>query len=124
MVKSSFVQLKIFYTKYKGLNIDDFKNKNVLAFAGIGNPKNFFNLLKNNNINVLKEFSFPDHYNYLDKELDNLIEKSKELDAILLTTEKDFFRINENYKNSIKHLKIKIEIHNKNEFIEEIKKII
>jgi len=53
-----------------------------------------------------------------------LINKAKEENCSLLTTEKDFFRINENYKKNIKHLKIKVEIENKSQFIEEIKKII
>ena len=55
----------------------------------------------------MEEISFPDHYNYSDKELENLINKAKEKNAILLTTEKDFFRIDENYKNNIKHLENK-----------------
>ena len=44
--------------------------------------------------------------------------------TILLTTEKDYFRISENYKKNISFIKIKIEIENKNQFIGEIKKII
>jgi len=39
-------EIKIFYTKYRAKNINEFKNKKVIAFAGIGNPVNFFNLLK------------------------------------------------------------------------------
>ena len=53
-----------------------------------------------------------------------MINKAKEINATLLTTEKDFFRINENYRKNIKHIKIKVEIENKNQFIEEIKKVI
>jgi len=68
-------EVKIFYTKYIPQNIDDFKNNKVIAFAGIGNPENFFDLLKDNNIKVLKEKKFPDHYNYSEKELENLISK-------------------------------------------------
>jgi len=117
-------EIKIFYSKYKAQNIDKFKNKKVTAFAGIGNPVNFFNLLKNNNIDILEEISFPDHYEYLDKELENLIYKAKENHTILLTTEKDYFRINENYKKNINCLKIVVEIENRNQFIEEIKKVI
>ena len=116
--------VKIFYTKYKVLNINEFKKKKVLCFAGIGNPDSFFNLLKVNDINILEEISFPDHYNYSDNELENLINKAKEKNAILLTTEKDFFRIDENHRKNIKHLKIKVEIENKNQFIEEINKVI
>jgi tetraacyldisaccharide 4'-kinase len=117
-------EVKIFYTKYKGLNIDEFKNKEVTAFAGIGNPENFFNLLKDNNINVVKEMKFPDHYNYSKKELENLINEAKENNTILITTEKDYFRIDENYKKNINYLKIAVDIKNRNQLIEEIKKII
>jgi len=117
-------EIKIFYTKYKAQNIDEFKNKKVTAFAGIGNPINFFNLLRDNNIDILEEISFPDHYNYFGKELENLINKAKENNTILLTTEKDFLRIEENYKKNINYLKIIVEIENRNQFIEEIKKVI
>jgi len=99
-------------------------NKKVIAFAGIGNPENFFNLLKDNNIDILEEISFPDHYNYFDKELENLINKAKENNTILLTTEKDYLRIDDNYKKNINFLKIAVEIENRNQFIEEIKKVI
>ena len=117
-------EIKIFYTKHKGQNIDEFKNKKVTAFAGIGNPVNFFNLLKDNNINTVEEIKFPDHYNYSEKELENLISKAKEYNAILLTTEKDYLRIDENYKKNINCLKIVVEIENRNQFIDEIKKVI
>ena len=117
-------KIKIFYTKYKPQNIDEFKNKKVTAFAGIANPKKFFNLLKYNNIDVVKEIKFPDHYNYSEKELENLINNAKANNTILLTTEKDYFRINQNYKKKINYLKILVEIENRNQFIDEIKKII
>ena len=117
-------EIKIFYTKYKAQNIDEFKNKKVTAFAGIGNPINFFNLLRDNNIDILEEISFPDHHNYFDKELENLINKAKENNTILLTTEKDYLRIDDNYKKNINFLKIAVEIENRNQFIEEIKKVI
>ena len=117
-------EVKIFYAKYIPQNISKFKNKKVIAFAGIGNPENFFDLLKNNNVNVLEEINFPDHYNYSHEEMKNLIDNSKIKDAILLTTEKDFFRIDVSYRKKIEHLKIKIEIENKKLFIKEIKKVI
>jgi len=117
-------KIKIYYTKYKPTNINEFKNKNILAFAGIGNPINFFNLLKKNNINIIEEKKFPDHHNYSEKELNDLINKAKEKNSILLTTEKDYFRINQKYKKNINFLRIKVEIENIDDFVEEIKKII
>ena len=117
-------KIKIYYTKYKAANINEFKNKNILAFAGIGNPVNFFDLLKKNNINITKAKKFPDHYNYSKKELEDLVNKAKEKNSILLTTEKDYFRINQKYKKNINFLKIKVEIENKDRFVEEIKIVI
>ena len=116
--------IKIFYTKYVPQNINEFKDNKVIAFAGIGNPKNFFDLLKENKINLKEEINFPDHYAYSENDLKNLLNKIQENNTILLTTEKDYFRIAENYKKNIKYLKIKTEIENRSKFVEEIKKII
>ena len=116
--------IKIFYSKYKPQNISGFKNRKIICFAGIGNPINFFDLLKKNEINVLEQTSFPDHHNYSKTELDILIKKAKENNATLLTTEKDYLRIEEKYRGNINCLKIKVEIENKNSFIELIKKSI
>jgi len=116
--------IKIFYSEYKPQNINEFKNKKTICFAGIGNPDNFFDLLKENQINILEQSSFPDHHNYSKAELDNLTKKANEKAAILLTTEKDYLRIHENDRKNIKYIKIKTEIKNKEEFIKEIKKII
>jgi len=117
-------KIKIFYANYKPLNINEFKNEKVIAFAGIGNPKNFFHLLNNYKLNIVETIEFPDHHKYSKKELENLINKIKENNTILLTTEKDYFRIPKDYKENIKYLKIKIEIENNNQLVENIKKII
>ena len=77
-----------------------------------------------NRLDIVETIKFPDHQKYSEEELENLLNKSKDKNFILLTTEKDYFRISENYKKNIEYLKIKIEIENKNQFIEEIKKII
>jgi len=115
---------KIFYTNHIPKNINDFQNKKITAFAGIGNPDNFFDLLKSCKFDIIETIKFPDHHKYSNKELENLLNKIKQNNSILLTTEKDFFRIPERYKKNIKCLKIKVEIENKEQFIDEIKKII
>ena len=119
-IKEVNKNIRIFYSIYKIKNPDKFKNKKVVAFAGIGNPSNFFNLLKKNNINVKKTFSFPDHHNYSNKDYDYLL-KLKEQDVLLVTTEKDYSRLNDNMKKSFEYLEIDLEIENKSEFINLIK---
>ena len=115
-IKKINENIKIFYSKYKIKNLDKFKNKKVLAFAGIGNPSNFFELLKKNDINVKETISYPDHYNYSEEDYGFLIKK-KEQDVLLATTEKDYYRLNEKMKESFDYVDVDLEIVNKNEFI-------
>ena len=81
-------------------------------------------MLVDNKLNIVETIKFPDHHKYSEKELENLSNKIKDNNSILLTTEKDYYRISEKYKKNVKCLKINIEIENKNQFIDEIKKII
>ena len=46
-------KIKIFYSNYKPQNTAEFKNKKIVAFAGIGNPENFFDLLRDNKLNIV-----------------------------------------------------------------------
>ena len=46
-------EIKIFYVSYKLQNANEFKNKKVVAFAGIGNSQNFFDLIEKNNIEMV-----------------------------------------------------------------------
>jgi len=117
-------RIKIFYSKYIPVNIDAMKNKNITAFAGIGNPENFFSLLRKNNVDIVEKIEFPDHYNYTHEELNNLINKAQKNNSILVTTEKDYSRIGENYKKKITFLKVSFEIENYDKFVQEIKKTI
>jgi tetraacyldisaccharide 4'-kinase len=110
--------LHIFYSKYKINNIEKFKNREITAFAGIGNPTNFFDLLKENNLNIKKTYSFPDHHNYSEKDFKKIInDKSTKI----ITTEKDFYRMNEVQKQSCEYVKVDLEIKNKDKFKEIIK---
>ena len=110
--------IKIFYSKYKIKNIENFKNKEIVAFAGIGNPSNFFHLLKENNINIKKTYSFPDHYNYSENDFSKII---GDKNMKIITTEKDYFRMNDKQKQNCEFVKVDLEIENKSEFVNLIK---
>ena len=51
-VKKVSREIEIFYSKYIAKNTNEFKNKKLFAFAGIGNPENFFNLLRRSDLNL------------------------------------------------------------------------
>ena len=112
---------KIFYSKYIPENIDKFKNNKIIAFAGIGNPMNFIDLLNEYNLNIVDTISFPDHYTYKAHDIDLLKKKANKLDATLVTTEKDYIRLDNSLKTNINYLKVKLEIENKERLIELLK---
>jgi len=116
--------IDIFYFQYKPIDIKNYLDKSVIAFAGIGNPEGFFELLRKNNINTFKNSPFPDHHNYTDHEIKKLINQAEENNAALLTTEKDFLRIKKEFHDKISVLKIELIIEKKNELIDKIKRIV
>jgi len=117
-------KLIFFYYNYYAKNLLDLKNKKLIAFAGIGNPKNFFNFLKLNQLNIIKEISYPDHYQYTKKELDYLIELEKKYAAKLITTEKDSFRINPFFRKKFIVVPIETKFQDEKNFKDTIEKFI
>jgi len=65
----------------------------VLAFAGIGRPEKFFRTLHQIGARVITTQSFADHHRYTAPELLALKSAAKTAGALLVTTEKDFVRI-------------------------------
>lgn len=82
----------LYITKIKPLHQID-KRKNYFAFCSIGNPNSFFDLLKEEKINVIYKRIFPDHYNYTLDDIIELSQKAKEIKAALITTSKDRVKI-------------------------------
>ena len=114
--------IKIFYSEYLPINIEQFKNKKLFAFAGIGNPNNFFELLSKYNLNVQKKISFPDHYEIKKKEIDQITEEAVNNNLDLITTEKDFYRVKDYGFKDLRYLKVDLKIEEKNKFITEVLK--
>ena len=114
---------KIFEAKYIPMNIKEFDlNEKYLVFSGIGNHKTFLSMLKNNKMIINKDIEFPDHYNYSEKDLKNILRISKDNNLKILTTEKDFFRLNIKF-NEIKFIKSKLEISNEKDLINTLSKL-
>ena len=119
-IKSISRNIAIYNSEYLPTNLKKFAGRDLLAFAGIGNPNNFFNLLKKKKLNVVKKISFPDHYNYSVKELKDLVKYSKKNKLKIITTEKDYFRIKCYKIPQIQYLNVKLIIKNKGKFKQEI----
>ena len=119
--KSINKDLKIFEGKYKPLNLNKFNlKKKYLMFCGIGNPHEFEQTLIKYKFNVSKKIIFPDHHKFSNIDLKKLNYNASRDNLMLITTEKDFFRLNKAQRKNIKFLKIKLEIKNR----EKLKKIL
>ena len=118
IIKKINPKIKIFNTRYKILNFNNFSLKDkYLIFSGIGNPDSFFEILKINKFLIKDQFIFPDHYSYTEKDFLNIIETSKKLNTKIITTEKDFIKIPKRYQKKIKCLKVDLDINNQKKLI-------
>ncbi len=107
----------IFYSNYISINIRSFnRKKQYLYFCGIGNPEEFEKTLKKYNFNIVKKFIFPDHYNFKNEDVDEIRKIALENKLKIITTEKDYKRLNKRNKKNIEYLKIKLKIKNLNKF--------
>ena len=114
--------LKIYYSNYKPLNIQEFENKKLLVISGIGNPENFFKILIDNQMNIQKKMVYPDHYEFTKNEMLKIIEYAKKKDFQIVMTEKDYYKIKDFSLENIKYLKVKLEIEKEEEFIKNVMK--
>ena len=112
--------INIFYSRYIPEIPKEFNNKKFLAFAGIGNPENFFDTLREYSLNIIKSKIFPDHYSYKKNEIENLLDLANKNELDLITTEKDHYRLKKLGFN-INYLTIKVQIEKKDKFEKLIK---
>jgi tetraacyldisaccharide 4'-kinase len=111
--------IEIFETNIEIKNINKFNiDKNYIIFSGIGNPDSFRKLLIKNQFKIIEEINFPDHYNYQDKDISEIINKANSNNAEIITTEKDFKRIPQNLKEKIRFLEINTKIKDENKLVQ------
>ncbi len=110
--------INIFETFYKPMNLKEFDNNaNYVAFTGIGNSENFYNTIIENKFKIIKKFSFPDHYTYSDNDLKKILNYAKNNNAKIITTEKDYLRLNSNFTQDVKYLKLELVIPDEKKLI-------
>ena len=110
-IKKINPRININQGKYIPLNIEDFnKEYDYLVFSGIGNHKTFVNMLKNNNLKIVDDLEYPDHYQYSQKDFHEITNKAKKYGAKIITTEKDYLRLDFVDKTEVLFIKSTLEI--------------
>jgi len=121
IIKKINPKIPIFKTNYiikNGKHLD--KKKKYIIFSGIGDYKSFEDFLIKNKFNLISHKIFPDHHNYTKNDMLKILKISKINNAKILTTEKDYIKISNLYKNKIFCIKIDLKIENQ----EKLKKLI
>ena len=113
--------LNIHIGVYEPINLSEFDlNNNYLVFSGIGNHQTFIAMLKKHNIKILKEIEFPDHFQYNDNDIRKIIKTADKLDCEVITTEKDYLRLENLNLNEIKFIKSEIKILDEQKLLKAI----
>lgn len=81
------------------------KDKPILAYAGIGRPEKLFQSLEQAGGQVIRRLPFPDHHNFTHKDADHITKIALADDLQLVTTQKDFIRINAGKNHQLRALK-------------------
>ena len=116
--------IQIFKSVYKISDISKYDlNSKYLMFSGIGNPSNFKNTLLENNFKIAKEIIFPDHHNYSFGDLKKIRDIAKNENFKIITTEKDYMKIIDEFKNDISYLEIDLSIQDEDRLINLLKKL-
>lgn len=115
--------LKVYYFKYLPQNINQLEKKELLAVAAIGNPENFFKLIRENNLNIKKELIYPDHYNFSKTEIENILKDARNNNYHIVMTEKDYAKFKSYDTENLTCLKVSLKIDNEESFIKTIKKL-
>ncbi|MFT6220339.1 MAG: tetraacyldisaccharide 4'-kinase [Rickettsiales bacterium] len=100
---------KVLKAKIKIFDSEKFNQKSVLAFCGIGRPEKFFDSLKETGAKIVEKYSYADHHQYKESEIEQMLDSAKKNDLMLVTTQKDWVRLAPKHQNKIDYLKIKME---------------
>ncbi|APD07835.1 tetraacyldisaccharide 4'-kinase [Flavobacteriaceae bacterium UJ101] len=105
------------------LDLESIYGQKIVMVTGIANPKPMVEYLKDK-VQIEEHLAFSDHYNFTEKEVSLIKEKAK--DKLILTTEKDYMRLQqfEFLRENLYYLPIQIRMDKPNEFNQEIQQFI
>lgn len=96
--------------------------KSVHPFAGIAHPDKFFDTVTALGGKITLESRFADHHYYTQQDLDRLEREASAHNAQLVTTEKDYVRLPESFKEQVIPIPVTLDLQNKVEFMALLEK--
>ena len=89
-------------------------------FSSNSNHQTFITIIKKNGLEVLKDIEFSDHYAYTKEDIDKILNEADNSNCEIITTEKDFLRLNNYNVSGIKIMKTELKIIDEDKLIESI----
>ncbi len=89
-------------------DLNGIADKKLIAFAGIGRPQKFFDMLSDLRLNTIETIPYPDHHPYNQRDQEWLVAFAKDRDAELVTTEKDALRLPQPMQKIVHTVPIKV----------------
>ena len=77
-------------------------------------------MIKKNGLEVIKDLEFSDHYEYTKEDIDKILNEASNLNCEIITTEKDFLRLNNYNVSGIKIMKAELKIMDEDKLIKSI----
>jgi tetraacyldisaccharide 4'-kinase len=103
--------------------IKELLRKKIVAFCGIAHPFKFFETIHKLGIELVGQDSYPDHHAFTHQELTGLMKQAHHNQAHLLTTEKDFVRLNAGWQKVVSYLPIEADIEGLETLVAKIIKL-
>ncbi len=124
-LKNKIIQINpkihIHIGKYVPLNLNEFRqDEKYLVFSGIGNHKTFISMIKNYGLKISKDLEFPDHYMYSNFEIEKILKEANKMNYKIITTEKDYLRLDKKYYGEIKCIKSELKVIDEEELFKSI----
>jgi tetraacyldisaccharide 4'-kinase len=80
-------------------------------------------MLRNNKLKIVSDLEYPDHYQYSKKDFDKIMINAKKNNAHIITTEKDYLRLENFSRNEILYIKSSINILDEKSFTNKLNKL-
>ena len=104
--------------------IPKLRKRKLVAFCGIGRPEKFFSMLRKQNLEIIQEYSFPDHHFYTDEQLTKICDLATKNNALVVSTEKDFVKIPATFQKQIHAIGIELHLSKNEKLLLKLKNLV
>ncbi len=121
LIKNKLVTSKeLFHQQQVIKNQHEIQGKKFILLCGIAQPERVEKTAKNLDAKIIKKYFFPDHYNFLNEELKEIYNQAKKFNCKVLTTKKDFVRINAKFHSNTIVIDYSIKINDEGKLIKKL----